>query len=304
MDILDSATLQRLQSLEFLGHGKRAQTLVFSPDSRLLTSSHTERTESLVVNWDLLTGGVAGTIRHRFPSGDLRQEYITYSTNGTMIAILRQDSQGQVILSVYDAVRHKHMHDTYLPNMGTPYGLWNHGECVVAISGTVSRAEPMIITVWEVGFTPGATITAVETFFIPENVTSSGPGRFYIPHFTIYPPSRSAPLPVTFTSREGVLVWDARNSKTLLHRQDVRTLGHVSFSLDGGYVACLTTGLRVYIWKYSPMGCVLHGKLVSGLHYFSSPLFSPNGESVITFGGFTISLWHTRNLTTPPPTVS
>ena len=234
---------------------------------------------------------------------DLTEECITYSTNGTMIAILRQIPSGQVILSVYDAVRHEHMHDTHLPSEDTPCGLWTHGESLrlAAFNATTTRRTgPKSITVWEVGFTAGATMTVVETLSAPESITFSMSRHLRFPQFTIYPPSPSAPLPVALTSYEDTLVWDARNSKILL-RQDDGHFQNITFSPDGQFVASVTATSEVYIWKYSPTGYALHGKLVSGLARGSIPLFSPNGESVIVFGSSTISLWHTKNLTTPLP---
>ena len=70
MDVLDSVTLQRLQTLESPQDvSSRDRTFVFSPDSRILTCSGSDdRGTELwlsVVNWDLQTGGVIGVIRQQ-----------------------------------------------------------------------------------------------------------------------------------------------------------------------------------------------------------------------------------------------
>ena len=300
MDVLDSVTLQRLQCLRFPWDRGVPRALIFSPDSRLLTITHIG--ESLVVSWDLLTG-VAGAIPHSIPSHDITtSEFITYSTNGTMIAILRENSLGQGILSIYDAVHHKHMHDTYLPSEDTPCGLWTRGETLWLAAfnpATAPRTGPKSITVWEVGFTAGATMTAVETLSVPESVMFSRSSDLRFPQSTIYPSSPSAPLPVVLTSRKDALVWDARNSKFLLHFRDTGRFHNMTFSSDGRFVAGENPASGVYIWKYSPTGYALHGKLASGRSHGSGPHFSPNGESIITFDGPTISLWHMKNLTAP-----
>ena len=72
----------------------------------------------------------------------------------------------------------------------------------------------------------------------------------------------------------------------------------MTFSSDGRFFACSTTGLEVYLWKESPTGYTLIGRLQSSATC-STPLLSPNGESIITFGGRAIQLWHTKDFTTP-----
>ena len=71
VDILDSATLQQLQTLEFpQGISTEHRALIFSPDSRILTCSsgyNIQGHELFVVSWDLQTGGVASVIRWRAP---------------------------------------------------------------------------------------------------------------------------------------------------------------------------------------------------------------------------------------------
>jgi len=64
IDVLDSVTLQRLQTLEpQRGIDTHIRGLVFSPDSRVLTSSGYRHEELYVESWDLQTGGVASIIR-------------------------------------------------------------------------------------------------------------------------------------------------------------------------------------------------------------------------------------------------
>ena len=298
VDVLDSVTLQKLQSFKFSEDQRSFRKLIFSPDSRILTCSHTKGAEWLVVSWDLLTGGVAGTIQHRFPTGKPHKDYITYSTNGKEIAILHLSGLEQVTLSIYDAARHKHMHDVHIASGVTPCGIWTHrGSLRLAVSRiTPGGTGPMSITIWEVGFTPGATKTAVETLSIP-----SGPCQFRSLESIIYPPLPSAPIPVTLISHDDVLVWDARNSQSLLHFQDPNPSCNMNFSSDGRFVAGSTSGSGVRIWKYSPAGYLLHGMLPSDPADNTIPLLSSDGESVIVFvfGDSAFNLWHAKNFTIP-----
>jgi len=99
------------------------------------------------------------------------------------------------------------------------------------------------------------------------------------------------------------MVWNTQNSKSLLSHPDARFCPRMSFSSNGLFFACATIELDIYLWKESPSGYTLHGIFVSSAVY-PNPLLSPNGESIIAFGGCTIQLWHTKNLTTTPSTIS
>ena len=65
VDVLDSATLHQLQTLEFPWNTpEECKGFVFSPDSSILTcSSGVPSDELSVVSWDLQTGGIASAIR-------------------------------------------------------------------------------------------------------------------------------------------------------------------------------------------------------------------------------------------------
>jgi len=97
VDVLDSATLQRLQTLEFPeGISGMHRALIFSPDSRILTCSSDGITryfepdrELSVVSWDLQTGGIASAIRWQGPEQSFAEDpSITYSANGKMVGVL------------------------------------------------------------------------------------------------------------------------------------------------------------------------------------------------------------------------
>ena len=303
LEILDSVTLQKLQSLKFSEGRHHNQALAFSPDSHVLTSSSTDQGVSLVVSWDLQTGGVAGVIRHESPH-KLVDESILYSTNGKMIAVLRYIPTSTITISIYDVVSYKHMHDVHSTSNAPPCGFWIHGESLrfaAIVDATSNGTGPMSMTVWEVGFTLGATKTEVETFSIPESFKPSEPTTVVFPHSMIYPKSPSAPLLVTNTYYgNDALIWDARNSKILLRRHDVNPYNDMAFSSDGRYFAGSFSGSGVYIWKHSPTGYVPHGKLSSSTSTRGSRLiFSPNGESVILCSGSVVNLWHTKNFNTP-----
>ena len=307
VDILDSMTLQKLQSLKSKSSSGyvNPEILVFSPDSRILTSSGANGREMLVASWDLQTGGIMGMTRRELPDmNPLIGAYITHSTDGKMVAILRQSSYKSIAISIYDTVTCKYMHDVYTTGNTIFCGFWTHGKYIrlAAIGLMTGGPGPTPITVWEIGFTPGATKTEVETLSIPESAKFLGSGGARLPQSIMHPRSPLAPRPVVLvysTRPSDVLVWDAQNSKILLHCQDTNHFGKSTFSSDGRFFACSTAKLEVHLWKESPIGYVLHGKLTPSTGFFT-PLLSPNGESIVAFGDFMVKLWHTKSLATTP----
>ena len=176
---------------------------------------------------------------------------------------------------------------------GTPLpNIWSHGEILRFITVDVT-----IIIIWEVGFTSGAAPTEVETLPAPD--------AFYT-HQRVW--ARFFPtswrLALTFTDK--VLVWDVRNSKYLLRCTDAKfdgpvsfSDGRTSFSSDGRFFACSTTGSDIYFWKESPTGYLLRGILASTTA-FPNLLISQDGEWIVVFGGRTIRLWRTKSFATLP----
>ena len=73
----------------------------------------------------------------------------------------------------------------------------------------------------------------------------------------------------------------------------------MTFSYNGRFFACSTTGSSTYLWKESPDGYILHRILASG----GRPLLAGNGESFVTRSGCAIQLWRARSFTTTPSSI-
>ena len=296
IDVLDSVTLQRLQTLEFpqAPHtSTEHMAIVFSPDSRILTcfgQNPTPDRELFVVSWDLQTGGVAGVIGLEGPHEEITgTPSITYSANGKMIGVRCRYSIGGDAILVFDVVSGIYVHShSPTSSFARTDDIWAHGESLRFI--TVDKED---ITIWEVGFTSDAVPTEIETFSAPPDVYFDDPEDMSVKFF---------PDPCRLAIKDGgeVMVWDVQNSHYLLRSMDTRFFSHMSFSSDGRFFACQTGGWDVYLWKESPTGYVLHGILVHE-GSISIPLLSRNGESIVMYGGFTIRLWHTKGLATPSP---
>ena len=302
VEILDSATLQLLQNLEFsLEKSTCSSFLAFSPDGRMLTSVirplRRNYMGGFIISWDLQTGGIISAIQCNANNAtEVWTARITHSMNGQMVALLTL-YESSTVISVYDIVSGIHTHDIYHitftnPDLtlGTPfvYDIWTHKESLrFAIAG------PTEIEIREVVFTPGATPTEVETVSIPDTPVFKSMGQTDIARTTFHPSS----CLLAFGTRDTVLVWDARASKFLLHHTSTPLFLSTNFSSDGRFFACTTITSEVYLWKESPTGYTLLEKLTPHAQY-SKPCFSPNSESLITFSDGTIQLWHMKSFTT------
>ena len=302
IDILDSVTLQRLQTLEPPQDISTCHlALVFSPDSRILSSTGYLDGGTFVCSWDLQTGGVASITRWEVPTGPIEgfPSSIAYSANGKMVGVFYRNRLGNnIAILVSDVASGVHV-DAHVIKGGIPFSdiIWTYGGSL-----RFATAGATTITIREVGFTSGATPTQVETLPTPDDYN-----RIVLLHLNYISRSTKevrflpAPCRLALVFEGKVTVWDVRNSKCLL------CAGHrfhpmMSFSSDGHFFACSTTGSDVYLWKESPTGYILHGVQVSGVSR-SHPLLSRNGESIAVFGDCTMRLWRTKGFTAPPSNV-
>lgn len=304
-DILDSATLRRLQSLELSQKTSPCpEVFAFSPDSRMLTSfthgNYFLGTGQLVVSWDLHTGGVVSAIEWEGPhNATARGAHMTHSMNGTIVAVLSW-YESSAIISICNVVSGVYMHNVAHgawsnPNLalGTPnvYEIWTHGESL-----RFSTPTPAGITIWEVGLAPGTTPAQAENVSIPDNVVET---------FALKPKKQGdiartefhpASCRLAFTRAGTLLVWDARASKFLLNNTGTDFIHSMAFSSDGRFFACTTVESKVSLWKESATGYTLSGKITISTQP-SQPHLSPNGESIVTFGESMIQLWRTKGFT-------
>ena len=296
VDVLDSATLQRLQTLECPQDvPTEFAALVFSPDSHTLTYSSVEpgdlRDRRLfVISWDLQTGGASSVIRWQKAAGGYScAPSITYSANGEMVGVACYHSNYPdkgVDIFVYDVASgvlvHSHSLDDAVPF--TRY-TWTLGESL-----RFATTNATTITIWEVGFIPGATPTEVKTLLPPVDFDGERPGDAQL---------HPAPYRLAFVSQGRILVWDVRNSRYLLDCADAKFYPQMSFSSDGHFFTCAAEGSNVYLWKESPAGYMLHGTFTFSVRY-PNPLLAQNGKAIVAFGhSRTIQLRRTESFLTP-----
>jgi len=260
--------------------------LVFSPDSRILTSLGYLDDGRSFESWDLQTGDEAGIIRWEGFYGTTRTEDhpITYSANGKMIGVRCQRDNVILIFDIASATQ-THSYSTASSVVPTN-DIWAHEESL-----RFTTVDPKTITIWEVGFTSDAGPTRVEILPAPENVDFDpelGMDIIFLPD----------PCRLALNLEGEVMVWDVQNSKYLLRCDSASFSSNMSFSSDGRLLACSTRGSDIYVWKESPTGYTLHG--VPEDEPYSTTLFSPNGEWIIAFHHFTMRLWRTNRFTISP----
>ena len=290
VDVLDSATLQRLQTLELPQDILvESQELMFSPDSHVLMCCSSTRTSSsdlelFVVSWDLQTGGEIGVIKWQ---GGRRSGFTPYSEDGKMVGFCDARGDQEFFFFVYDVasgvLMDSHSFEATIPL--DQAHTWIHGESLQFVT-----ANATAITIWEVIFTSGATPTQIETLPAPGRFDDEWRMAAFLPDLCRVALSHKY---------HGILVWDARDSRYLLEDTDIDP-EKISFSSDGRFLACATQGPDVYLWKDSPDGYLLHGILTSGVVGWPDLRFAQSGELIVTFGGCVIQLWNTNRITTTP----
>ena len=297
VDILDSVTLQRLQSLGSPWERLACPSaLIFSPDSRKLTySGHgASRTEPhnpfisvdpeiLVITWDLQTGSVVSAIKRNKADSDhsgFEELPITYSEDGKKVAVLSRGPADKATIFIFDVISGWYMHDVDCCQLVNSrlYNIWTHGESI-----QFATAEPTGITIWKVGFDLGAQPTEVKTLPGPDDVEG-------LIHLEFLPALYRA----IFVYSTRVLIWDVWGSKSLLNHADINPDIPIAISSDGRFFACSTTRSGIYLWKESPTGYTPQGKFSLDRR----SLFSPDCKSVITLGHSMVRLWYTSSFTT------
>ena len=289
IEILDAVTLGRIHTFE---PHENTGWLSFSSDSRSLTQFSGDLT-----TWDLQTGGRINTIPSTSHTTTLRCFSSTYSIDGTMVAAAYLDPHNTAAtsVSIYNPLSGTRTYFHHAPEGRIVGSIWTHDECLRFVT-----VKPGSIIVWEAGFASIHTLAKVESLPAPNNSYSET---------TLYLPTLSR---LAFRHENGVLIWDARDSKLLLEISGIHHTVELSFSSDGCFFTCQATYQETHIWKDSPDGYVLHRKLVSSIkrnlgNLFVieriKPLLSPDGGSIITSRPFETQLWRVTNSITSLSTI-
>ncbi|KAF9644973.1 hypothetical protein BDM02DRAFT_3190111 [Thelephora ganbajun] len=280
--IVDAATLKRLTILE--SPPSKTRKLAFSLDGRLLTSFN--HWPEKFISWDLQAGVLVSAISPEQWDYNTKCSSITYSACGTTFGVLTH-RLGTFALCTYNVHYGTHIY-SHLVEGKVVGDIWTHGEYL-----RFAVAKPGSITMWEAGFTSGNTPTEVESLPLPGKFLRDSPVHSF--HPTLFR--------VAFAHSRRIFVWDARRSKYLL-KEDARYPHGISFSSDGRFFMYETRSneadpWQTYLWKESPTGYLLHWKFDCEMGA-SNQLVSPNGESILEFGGGGVQLRRTVDPTSSP----
>jgi hypothetical protein len=306
VDVLDSVTLQQLQTLKFPQNiSKCGRGLIFSPDSCILTcasgnSEDRSDLELFVISWDLQTGGITSIIRWQGPQYCVKgNPSITYSVDGRMVGIFYPYSSyiSTAGISICDVASSIHTYSHSLNNnIPLSNEIWAHGESL-----QFATADTTTITIWEVGFISGNTPTKVKTLPAPDNFEPT-----MSPHKSECNPTGAQFLPalclLALAFPHKLVLWDVRNSKHLQDFPDSIYGVRRSFSFNGCFFAYSATG-NIYLWKGSPTGYILQGIVPLRSRSEPSLLLSPNGESIAVLYDHIIQSWPTKSFTTLPSSI-
>ena len=271
--ILDAATLGLVYTIHPLEKAYTWTYIKFSPGGHVLTAN--SWMPDCIVSWDLQTGGLLSNIGTEGTCNSM-----TYSECEIMVASLFDNKT----IMIHNISSGECMFSHSIASIvGT---IWTCGEYL-----HFATQEQEVIQMWQVSFTSSHVPTKANSLSTPYN--------FSLEELVLLPN-----LPrLAFISHENVVVWDAQHHKVLLDSADVENPNSMTFSSDGHFFMCGTKGREFHVWKESPAGYLPYQKLASGVQG-PIPLISPNAESVVTFGGNILQLWHMSSFHTSPPHIS
>ena len=272
--VLDAVTLEQLYTLELPSIGGTLRYLVFSPNGCLLTGY--SYTANCIVTWDLQTGGV---ITNTNTTGICNS--ISYAECGAVLGSL---FNGNTVI-IYNVLSGTHISSHSLPGLAIKT-IWSHGKHFQFVTGELGT-----IFTWEVGVTSLCAPTKISSLAIPDDFSSYD-------HVLSFDCSQLACI-----KQEKVLVWDTQHNKVLLDSTEVNKLCELTFSLDGYFFICGSHNAELYIWKKSSDGYLPHKKLITNSDR-ATPIVSPNGQSIVSFGDQILQLWNTTSSTTSLSRVS
>jgi len=276
IEVLDPVTLTKHSTINSPLDG--AKLVTFSPDSRLLLCCglSTDSLTNFVASWVVQTGHMVGeevcemqvkghpSAITSSPDGSMvGVAYVHHSTSATFTVCIYKVDSGRCVFS--------HLFD------GLFAGTWSYHQ---SLRFSSIKSEGIII--WEVPFILECSHKKLETLHVSKDLQLSEP-------FILFPT-----LPQLAYIIDGcIFILDVQSFKFLLETEAMNFRGStMSFSSDGHYFACGTTGPDIYLWEDTPAGYRLHQRFSSNTRS-PVPLFSPDGASIFASDSTVIQLWPT-----------
>ena len=263
--ILDAETLKQLYTMHLPQIYIAWRGITFSPGGHFLTAFSWD--DNCIISWDLQTGGLLSNIS---TEEDFICDSVSYSGCETMIGSLFD----RTTLIIYNVLSGTCLFSHSIQQSIVEI-IWTHGEHL-----QFATQEPDSVAIWQVSFTSSHPPTRICSLSTPDNFNSDE---------LVLLPTLSQ---LAFIFDGEIFVWDAQHQKILLHSGDVGNPRAMSFSPDGHFFVCGTEDREFCIWKKSPTGYLFHQKLMA-VDIRTTPLISPNGESIVIADEKLLQLWHT-----------
>ncbi len=235
-----------------LGHSDLIDSVVFSPDGKMLASGSADKTIKL---WDVATGRELRTI-----STNGNAYSVVFSPNGQILAgvgentFVGEDVNDEVVI-LWDVATGSELRK-----------LFGHGENIYSIAFSpdgsllVSGSGDHTVRLWDVKTGKGLRILAGHDRDV-NSVAFSPDGK----------------LLASGSADDNVKIWDAETGKEKItlkgHYDDITS---VAFSRDGSFVASGSEDDTVKIWNVADGKEI--GTLIGHLDNVNSVAFSPNGK--------------------------
>ena len=273
VEILDAVTFKQLYTMYY--PDKKAPSvykyLTFSADSYLLTGYC--HIPNCIITWDVQTGGLISNIS----TSNGACGSMVYSDCNTMTGgVFYLEDQSSII--IYDIISGKAI-ISHPVQESVARTVWSYEKCL-----QFATIESQSMVIWEVAFTSSGEPTRINSLPIPEGVSTT---------FLVVLPSFNW---LGFILQQKVLVWDAQHHKILLNSIDLESPRGISFTPDGTFIICGVGFSELYVWKKSIDGFLLHQNFLANSTITNS-VISPNGQSIASFGGLMLQLWHTNSPT-------
>ena len=272
-EIRDSLSFELLSTLMPTKLGQESMDqLAYSMDGRSIASIM----GTLLVIWDIQTGGVAKEIEH----GSAYNATLAWSLNGSTIGIIsREDLYARdYTVYIYDvASGTMHSPGTLLPKDVPCIFAYDTSFRVMA---TARDDEGCIVNIFEVG----PVLTKIESFHIPLREK----------YFEVETFSQTTHR-ISINVGDDYFVFDIRTSRRLLSGE---YLGSHCFSSDGSLFAGISKS-AVHVWKYTSGGYTLWRKFpfLDPRYPYRSLQFSSTPSSLLVRSNKLLQLWR---LAAPP----
>ena len=265
----DATTLEKYPNLQPCAAGKAEQcehgyfpgALAYSPDGHSLACF----IGSIIVIWDLQTGGVVEEIETNVPQV-YRLHTLVWSSDGIMIYAPSKVEGGAWTVTAYNITSGKEAYRSMVQSLVEPH-LWLHYTSLrVMVYDTNSQDAINILEVQ-----PNSTNTLIESFPVSNHIQSlfTKASPWLRPTRVSFSPSTYQISAVTnqLCFPATLLAFDIQSSKALLQEEDYITSTGSSFSPNGSLLVSSRGQGNVFVWEYAPeQGYTLQTKLLFQEH--------------------------------------